>query len=156
MKRNLAVFFAVVVVILAAVVGYPDAASTAQQKKPTAKEKLATINYLVGSWSCAHGSSYMNLASPSHWYFLDFILSLGYLVFRSAFLPRIIGVLLAIGGLSYLTSNFANFFSPAFAAHLFPYILVFPGLGEGALILWLLVMGVNAQRWKEQASAAVE
>jgi hypothetical protein len=52
----------------------------------------------------------------------------GYLVFRSAFFPRIIGVPLAIGGLSYVTSNFANFLSPAFAAHLFPYILVFPGL----------------------------
>ena len=54
MKRNLAVFFAVVVMILAALVGYPDAASTAQRKKPTAMEKMATIDYLVGSWSCAH------------------------------------------------------------------------------------------------------
>jgi Domain of unknown function (DUF4386) len=70
-------------------------------------------------------------------FFGFYCLSLGYLVFRSAFLPRIIGVLLAIGGLSYLISNFANFVSPAFAAHLFPYILVFPGLGEGSLILWL-------------------
>jgi ABC-type spermidine/putrescine transport system permease subunit I len=39
MKRNLAVFFAVVVTILAALVGYPDAAYTAQPKKPTAKGK---------------------------------------------------------------------------------------------------------------------
>jgi hypothetical protein len=54
MKRNLAVFFAVVVVVLAALVGYPEGASTAQQKKPTAKEKMATIDYLVGSWSCGH------------------------------------------------------------------------------------------------------
>lgn len=54
MKRNSAMFFAIVVVILAALVGYPFAASTAQQKKPTAKEKMATIDYLVGSWSCGH------------------------------------------------------------------------------------------------------
>ena len=54
MKPNLAVFFAVVVVVLAALVGYPEGASTAQQKKPKAKEKMATIDYLVGSWSCAH------------------------------------------------------------------------------------------------------
>jgi hypothetical protein len=87
-------------------------------------------------------------------FFGFYCLSLGYLVFRSAFLPRIIGVLLAIGGLSYLTSNFANFLSPAFAAHLFPYILIFPGLGEGSLILWLLVMGVNAHRWRERARAS--
>ena len=65
-------------------------------------------------------------------------------------------MLLAIGGLSYLISNFANFLSPAFAAHLFPYILVFPGLGEASLILWLLVMGVNVEGWKEQARAAAE
>jgi hypothetical protein len=38
-------------------------------------------------------------------------------------------VLLAIGGLAYLTGNFANFLSPAFAAQLFPYYLVFPGFG---------------------------
>ena len=87
-------------------------------------------------------------------FFGFYSLSLGYLIFRSAFLPRIIGVLMAIGGLSYLISNFANFLSPAFATHLFPYILIFPGLGEGSLILWLLAMGVNDQRWKEQASAA--
>ena len=89
-------------------------------------------------------------------FFGFYCLSLGYLVFKSAFLPRIIGVLLAIGGLAYLTGNFANFLSPAFAAQLFPYYLVFPGLGEGSLILWLLIMGVNAQRWKEQACTAGE
>jgi len=81
-------------------------------------------------------------------------LSLGYLVFKSTFLPRIIGLLLAIAGLAYLTSNFANFISPSFAARLFPYYLVFPGLGEGSLLLWLLIVGVNTQRWKERASAS--
>lgn len=86
-------------------------------------------------------------------FFGFYCLSLGYLVFKSTFLPRIIGVLLAIAGLAYLTGNFANFLSPAFAARLFPYYLVFPGLGEGSLILWLLIMGVNAQRWEERASA---
>jgi hypothetical protein len=73
---------------------------------------------------------------------------------ESTFLPRIIGVLLAIGGLAYLTGNFSNFLSPSFAARLFPYYLVFPGLGEGSLLLWLLIVGVNPQRWKEQASAS--
>ena len=87
-------------------------------------------------------------------FFGFYSLSLGYLVFKSAFLPRIIGLLLALGGLAYLTGNFANFLSPSFAARLFPYYLVFPGLGEGSLLLWLLIVGVNAQRWKERASAS--
>jgi len=87
--------------------------------------------------------------------FGSYNLLIGYLIFRSTFLPRILGVLLAISGLCYLINCFANFLSPAFAAHLVPYILV-PGGAELLLALWLLVMGVNAQRWKEQASKASE
>lgn len=80
-------------------------------------------------------------------------LLIGYLIFRSTFLPRILGVLLAISGLCYQINCFANFLFPKFAAHLVPYILI-PGLAELLLALWLLVMGVNPQRWNEQASAA--
>src|SRR5271167_3598521 len=74
----------------------------------------------------------------------------GYLIFRSTFLPRILGVLLAISGLGYVT-----YLYPPLAYHLFmPYLAVASALGEIPLELWLMVMGVNAQRWKEQASAA--
>jgi Domain of unknown function (DUF4386) len=74
---------------------------------------------------------------------------IGYLIFQSTFLPRILGALMAFGGLGWLT-----FLSPPLANHLFPYNLA-PGiLGEGALTLWLLVMGVNVQRWREQASGS--
>ena len=83
------------------------------------------------------------------------VILIGYLIFRSTFLPRFLGVWLAIAGVCYLTNSFANFLSPEFAAHLLPYIL-FPGAVEIVLALWLLVRGVNVQRWKEQASAAVE
>jgi hypothetical protein len=79
--------------------------------------------------------------------------AVGYLFFRSTFFPRILGALLAIAGFGYLINSFASFVSPAFAAHLFHYTLVL-GVGEILLPLWLLVIGVNAQRWKEQASAA--
>ena len=75
-------------------------------------------------------------------------LMVGYLIFKSTFLPRILGVLLAFGGLGWLT-----FLSPPLAAHLSPYV-VFPGiLGEASLSLWLLVVGVNAPRWREMAAA---
>ena len=83
-----------------------------------------------------------------------YLLSAAYLVLRSTFLPRAVGALLALAGLAYLTNSFATFLAPGFAASLLPYILL-PGLiGEGSLTLWLLVKGVNDQRWKEQASAA--
>src|SRR6266851_10163824 len=82
-------------------------------------------------------------------FFGFYCLLIGYLISSSTFLPRILGVLMAIGGLGWLT-----FLSPPLANHLWPYIAA-PGiLGEGALTLWLLVTGVNVQRWKEQASAA--
>jgi hypothetical protein len=83
------------------------------------------------------------------------VILIGYLIFRSTFLPRILGVWLAIAGVCYLTNSFANFLAPDFAAHLSPSILI-PGVVEIVLALWLLVMGVNAERWKEQASAAGE
>ena len=84
-------------------------------------------------------------------FFGVYCLLIGYLIFRSAFLPRILGVLMAIAGLGWLT-----FLSPPLANHLSPYNLA-PGiLGEGLLTLWLLAIGVNEQRWKEQASAAEE
>jgi hypothetical protein len=76
---------------------------------------------------------------------------IGYLIFRSTFLPRIIGVLLAISGLCYLINCFAIFIAPVFASHLVPYILI-PGITELVFALWLLVKGVNVQRWNEQAS----
>jgi hypothetical protein len=85
-------------------------------------------------------------------FFGFYCILLGYLIFRSNFLPRIIGALLVIAGLCYLTNSFATFIAPAFAAHLYPYILI-PGGAELVLAFWLLVMGVNVQRWTEQASA---
>jgi len=85
--------------------------------------------------------------------FGSYNLMIGYLIYRSTFLPRILGVLLAISGLCYLVNCFANFLAPSFAAHLLPYILM-PGGTELLLALWFVVMGVNPQRWKEQASAA--
>jgi len=82
-------------------------------------------------------------------------LFIGFLIARSAFLPRSFGPLLAIAGLCYLINSFANFLSPSSAAHLYPYILL-PGLSEVLLALWLVVIGVNVKRRNEQASAAQE
>ena len=76
---------------------------------------------------------------------------IGYLIFRSTFMPRILGVLEALAGLCWLT-----FLWPPLGHYLSPYNQVLAAVGELLLMLWLLVMGVNAQRWKDQASAAGE
>jgi predicted membrane protein len=94
--------------------------------------------------------SLRNLATNIYMEFFGcYNLLIGYLIFRSTFLPRILGVFLAIAGLTYQA-----FLSPPLASHLFPYLMAPAGaLGELSLVLWLMVMGVNPQRWKEQASA---
>ncbi|HLW79370.1 MAG TPA: DUF4386 domain-containing protein [Terriglobia bacterium] len=78
-----------------------------------------------------------------------FCFLIGYLVFRSTFLPRILGALMAFAGLGWLT-----FLSTPLANTLTPYNVASGILGEGSVFVWLLVMGVNVQRWKEQAGAS--
>jgi hypothetical protein len=76
----------------------------------------------------------------------------GYLLFRSGYFPRTLGVLMAIAGLSYLTNSFTLILAPAYAGTIF-FILVLALIGELSLCLWLIVKGVNVERWKEQAGA---
>jgi len=83
-------------------------------------------------------------------------LLIGYLIYRSTFLPRIVGALMAIAGLCYLTHSFANILSPALASSLFTYLMPLGLPGELSLTLWLLAIGVNVQRWNDQAGAAGE
>ncbi len=79
-----------------------------------------------------------------------YCLLLAFLIFKSTFLPRFLSVLLAITGLGWLT-----YLSPALGAHLFvPYLMVTGLVGEGALTLWLLAVGVNGPRWEAQRGAA--
>jgi hypothetical protein len=82
-------------------------------------------------------------------FFGCWLLLIGYLIVRSTFLPRILGVLAAVASLSYLI-----LLSPPLASALYPYYLALAIPGEPSLMLWLLVVGVNVQRWQEQARAA--
>jgi uncharacterized protein DUF4386 len=79
-------------------------------------------------------------------------LILGYLIFKSGFLPKTIGVLMQIAGWCYLINSFALILAPALANRLFPAILLPAFVGEASLCLWLLVKGVNVERWKEAAA----
>jgi glucan phosphoethanolaminetransferase (alkaline phosphatase superfamily) len=89
-------------------------------------------------------------------FFAFYCALIGCLILRSRFLPRIIGAFLVLAGLAYLTDCFAKFLLLPLANYSFRYI-AFPAgvLGEGSLMLWLLVMGLNSQRWEEQARAGL-
>jgi len=73
---------------------------------------------------------------------------IGYLIVRSTFIPRIIGILEAVAGVCWLT-----FLWPPLAHYLSPFNQVPAAVGELSLMIWLLVRGVNVQRWNEKASA---
>ena len=76
-----------------------------------------------------------------------YCLLIGYLIFKSTFLPRLLGGLMAFAGLGWLT-----FASPSLAQSLSPYVFA-PGiLGEGSLTVWLLLVGLDARKWSDAAS----
>ena len=76
------------------------------------------------------------------------ILSVGYLIARSHFLPRAIGVLLVLGGSCFLVTSFTSFVSPSLGDRLAPPLLPIVLLGEASLALWLLLRGVNVEQWR--------
>jgi hypothetical protein len=86
----------------------------------------------------------LNIALVFHGFYC---ILLGYLIFRSTFLPRILGALMAFAGLGWLT-----YLSTPVVNHLSPYNLASGLLGDVSVYLWLLVMGIDVQRWTEQAN----
>lgn len=136
--------------------------------------EAATTMYLIVALFPLGNAGYLKAFSPeqlyamaylplkSHGYgfgvsllfFGCFCVVIGRVIYRSGFLPKVIGALMQIAGLCYLTDSFALILAPAFAARLFPAILLPAFVGEVSLCLWLLIKGVNVERWKERASAA--
>jgi Domain of unknown function (DUF4386) len=77
-----------------------------------------------------------------------FQIAIGVLILRSGFLPRIFGVLIGLAGIGWLT-----FLAPPLSTALLTYLEVLGVLGEAPLMVWLLVMGVDSQRWSQRAAA---
>ncbi len=78
---------------------------------------------------------------------LDEVLT-GYLIFRSGFLPRILGVLLGISGFLYLSDPLLSFGAPAVGARVFPNGLVLCLPGEFLIALWMATVGLNVLKWQ--------
>ena len=78
---------------------------------------------------------------------------LGYLVYRSGYIPGILGALLVVAGVCYLVQSFGNLLAPTYGE-----ILTFIGflsIVEVAFPIWLVIKGVNAERWQERASESI-
>jgi|CXWL01.1.fsa_nt_gi hypothetical protein len=83
-------------------------------------------------------------------FFAGHCLLVGFLIARATFLPRALGALLMIAGVSYAIDVLASL---TFSTSLFPYTMIAPGIAELSLTLWLLIMGINADKWREQPGA---
>jgi hypothetical protein len=108
---------------------------------------LAAIMSLLGSVVGILGVFHL---APSHfsplWFFGPYCILIGWLVFRSTSLPKILGVLLVLAGVGWLV-----FLSPVVGEALSPGIKGLGILAEASLMLWLVVRGVDERRWQEQA-----
>jgi Domain of unknown function (DUF4386) len=87
-------------------------------------------------------------------FFGCYCLLLGWLIFNSTFMPRTVGVLIAISGAALLVNSFGLFVAPPIGDAVNTYVLALDGLGEIALTVWLLVMGVNSAKWEARAAAS--
>jgi hypothetical protein len=76
----------------------------------------------------------------------------GYLIFKSVYLPKILGVLMQIAGLCYLINSFVLIIAPKIENIIFPAILVPPFIAELSLCMWLLIKGVNLSEWNKRVN----
>lgn len=76
---------------------------------------------------------------------------LGWMIVRANFIARGVGLLLGAGGLSYMVYSFVHFAFPHVAAGLSSYALLLGSIGEIALTSWLLAVGIDSEKWNQQA-----
>jgi hypothetical protein len=110
---------------------------------------LAALFSLGGCVDMSLGLFHLDSPVSPLLFFGPFCLLVGYLIFRSSFLPRMLGVAVAFAGLGWLA-----FLLPAIPDYLSTAIKVFGFLAELSLCLWLLLMGVNVERWQQPAGHA--
>jgi len=78
---------------------------------------------------------------------------LGYLISRSGYIPKVLGALVALGGLGFIIMNFTLVLAPAYASN----VLLLPTpIAMLVLALWLLVRGVSDEEWQERVAAAAQ
>jgi len=103
-----------------------------------------------------HALSYISIKLHDHGFgvgliFFGFVCLIeGYLIFRSGYLPKTLGVLMQVAGVCYISNSFILILAPQLASQLFPFILMPCVIAELLLALWLIVKGVNLPKWEER------
>jgi len=150
----LAVFFNLVAIAVEASgrVHLVTALATLRSTEALAAFTPAQVHALAYVALQAHGRSF----AIALLFFGCVCLTLGWLIHRAGFLPKVLGIMMAIAGAGYLLDGFALILSPALHAAIFPASLVPAFVAESSLCLWLLVKGVDVAKWEARARAAPE
>lgn len=77
----------------------------------------------------------------------------GYLIFKSGFLPKVLGILILVAGVGYITHCLAFILKPSLTKWTFPTMMLPVIGGEASLCIWLLVKGVDERKWKMHSVA---
>jgi|SRR5687767_1438742 len=73
----------------------------------------------------------------------------GFLIYRSGFLPRVLGILMMLAGLGFIARNFVFVLAPAYLSNIFLVPMFLAGL---SLTLWMLIKGVDVPKWEARAA----
>jgi len=118
---------------------------------------LSTTGYLQ-AFEPRQLQTLANLALQSHNFVFNIALIFfgcaclveGYLLYKSGYFPKFIGILMQLAGCCYLIACFAALFAPALSDLITPAILLPPLIGESSYCLWLLIKGVNIDEWNQR------
>lgn len=83
------------------------------------------------------------------------LLPLGALIYRSGFIPRIVGVLLLVAGCAYVISTVTFFLAPDFFRFTSAFMMLAAAAGEGSIVFWLLIKGARPDPAEDKALVAV-
>ncbi|HEX3024878.1 MAG TPA: DUF4386 domain-containing protein [Chitinophagaceae bacterium] len=118
--------------------------SQGTNKAFTSEQVYSLTNFAIKSHSFGYSISLLFLGCC---FFVH-----GYLIFKSGFLPKLLGILIQIAGIGYLTNSFTLILAPKLTAWTFPIIILPVLVGETSLSLWLLIKGVDVNNWELKQS----
>lgn len=117
-----------------------------EAKKAFTSEQIYSLtNFAIKSHSFGYGISLLFLGCC--------FLIHGFLIFKSGFLPKILGILIQIAGLGYLANSITLILAPELTAWTFPIIILPVIIAETSLGLWLLIKGVDIKKWESMQSS---
>jgi hypothetical protein len=110
----------------------------------------------VGKWAAVYMKTYGQAAVLLQVFFGLWLLPLGSLIIKSAYVPRILGVLLIAAGIGYMADSFTYLLFPGFRSYTNTPALVLSGLGEISTMLWLLIKGVDYRKYNSNIIAQTQ